>query len=339
MFAADPLPKLRAQLAAAGHGAKLDAIDAEIGAFVEDCIKIALAVPRPDPAGMEADLFAPAGRRCRGCRRSTPSPNPKARTRNRMLTMAQALNRALRKILARAARVDRARPGHRDLRRGVQGHRGSLQGVRPAAGVQHARWPRAAAPATPSAWRSTATGRSRSSSSPTSPPRPRPRSCSTPATMPFPLGRQPARWCCACRAAAASPSARSTRRSSSRSSSRCPGLKALYPSNPQDAFNALLAAYEDDNPVLLFEHKGLYRRGKHPVTWDPHYRDIWQPEVRPPRRFRHARHLRRDGAPGRRGLRLLRRRIRAEFRGLRPALPLAPRPGRHPRVARAHRTG
>jgi 2-oxoisovalerate dehydrogenase E1 component len=61
-----------------------------------------------------------------------------------------------------------------------------------------------------------------------------------------------------------------------------PGLKALYPSNPQDAFNALLAAYEDGNPVLLFEHKGLYRRGKHPLTWDPNYRDIWNPKrVRP----------------------------------------------------------
>jgi 2-oxoisovalerate dehydrogenase E1 component len=56
-----------------------------------------------------------------------------------------------------------------------------------------------------------------------------------------------------------------------------PGIKALYPSTPQDAFNALLAAYEDNNPVLLFEHKGLYRRGKHPVTWDPDYRSIWQP--------------------------------------------------------------
>jgi 2-oxoisovalerate dehydrogenase E1 component len=56
-----------------------------------------------------------------------------------------------------------------------------------------------------------------------------------------------------------------------------PGLKALYPSTPQDAFNALLAAYEDDNPVLLFEHKGLYRRAKGPVAWDPAYRDVWQP--------------------------------------------------------------
>jgi len=56
-----------------------------------------------------------------------------------------------------------------------------------------------------------------------------------------------------------------------------PGLKALYPSNPQDAFNALLAAYEDDNPVILFEHKALYRRGRHPVRWDAQYRDVWQP--------------------------------------------------------------
>jgi 2-oxoisovalerate dehydrogenase E1 component len=61
-----------------------------------------------------------------------------------------------------------------------------------------------------------------------------------------------------------------------------PGLKALYPSTPQDAFNALLAAYEDNNPVLLFEHKGLYRRGKHPVAWDPNYRAVWTPRhVRP----------------------------------------------------------
>jgi 2-oxoisovalerate dehydrogenase E1 component len=56
-----------------------------------------------------------------------------------------------------------------------------------------------------------------------------------------------------------------------------PGIKALYPSTPQDAFNALLAAYEENNPVLLFEHKGLYRRGKHNVAWDPNYRDVWQP--------------------------------------------------------------
>jgi len=57
-----------------------------------------------------------------------------------------------------------------------------------------------------------------------------------------------------------------------------PGFKALYPSTPQDAFNALLAAYEDNNPVFLFEHKALYRRGRAPVAWDANYRDIWSPK-------------------------------------------------------------
>jgi pyruvate/2-oxoglutarate/acetoin dehydrogenase E1 component len=45
-----------------------------------------------------------------------------------------------------------------------------------------------------------------------------------------------------------------------------------------DVINAILAAYEDNNPVLLFEHKGLYRRGKHAVSWDANYRDVWQPQ-------------------------------------------------------------
>ena len=56
-----------------------------------------------------------------------------------------------------------------------------------------------------------------------------------------------------------------------------PGLKLLYPSTPQDAYNALLAAYEDDNPVLLFEHKRLYRGIKGPVAFDPDYRSVWSP--------------------------------------------------------------
>lgn len=56
-----------------------------------------------------------------------------------------------------------------------------------------------------------------------------------------------------------------------------PGLKALYPSTPQDAFNAILAAYEDPNPVLFFEHKALYRRGRQQVAWDPNYRSVWTP--------------------------------------------------------------
>ena len=40
---------------------------------------------------------------------------------------------------------------------------------------------------------------------------------------------------------------------------KTPGLKVVYPSNPQDAKGLLLAAFEDPNPVIYFEHKYLYR--------------------------------------------------------------------------------
>jgi len=38
-----------------------------------------------------------------------------------------------------------------------------------------------------------------------------------------------------------------------------PGLKILYPATPADAKGLLLAAFEDPNPFLYFEHKALYR--------------------------------------------------------------------------------
>ena len=38
-----------------------------------------------------------------------------------------------------------------------------------------------------------------------------------------------------------------------------PGLKIVYPSSPEDAKGLLIAAIEDPNPVLVFEHKALYR--------------------------------------------------------------------------------
>ena len=47
-----------------------------------------------------------------------------------------------------------------------------------------------------------------------------------------------------------------------------PGLKILYPSNPYDAKGLLNAAFEDPNPVLFFEHKGLYRSIKEKIPSD-----------------------------------------------------------------------
>lgn len=41
--------------------------------------------------------------------------------------------------------------------------------------------------------------------------------------------------------------------------SHIPGLKIVYPSNPTDAKGLLLTAFEDPNPVMVFEHKALYR--------------------------------------------------------------------------------
>ncbi len=38
-----------------------------------------------------------------------------------------------------------------------------------------------------------------------------------------------------------------------------PGLKVVYPSTPEDAKGLLIAALEDPNPVIFFEHKALYR--------------------------------------------------------------------------------
>jgi 2-oxoisovalerate dehydrogenase E1 component len=47
------------------------------------------------------------------------------------------------------------------------------------------------------------------------------------------------------------------------------GLKVIEPASPYDAKGLLLAAFEDGNPVLFLEHKGLYRSAKGPV---PHGR-------------------------------------------------------------------
>jgi 2-oxoisovalerate dehydrogenase E1 component len=51
-----------------------------------------------------------------------------------------------------------------------------------------------------------------------------------------------------------------------------PGLKIVYPSNPEDAKNLLCTAVNDPNPVLFFEHKKLYRSLRGLVS--PEYNQI-----------------------------------------------------------------
>ena len=48
-----------------------------------------------------------------------------------------------------------------------------------------------------------------------------------------------------------------------------PGLKVVYPSTPYDAKGLLIAAFNDPNPVMFFEHKALYRSisGNVPVEY------------------------------------------------------------------------
>jgi 2-oxoisovalerate dehydrogenase E1 component len=51
---------------------------------------------------------------------------------------------------------------------------------------------------------------------------------------------------------------------------KTPGLKVVYPAFPSDAKGLLLAAIEDPNPVMYFEHKYLYRGISEPI-FDDYY--------------------------------------------------------------------
>ncbi|MBL9186488.1 MAG: transketolase [Opitutaceae bacterium] len=265
-FARDPLPKLRAQLAPR-HAARLDAIDAELGTHLEACVQISLATPRPTPDGMEADVFAPA---------APALPWKPAPAAPATLTFAQALNLGLRKILTErpeslvlgqdigtyggAFKVtenllkDFGRPRVLNTPLAESSCTGyaiglAVNGHRP---IEEFQFSDFSTEAVTQITLNAATMHFRSGAA-------------CPLVLRFPCG-----------GGLTFGSFHSQELESLFLS--MPGVKGLYPSTPQDAFNALLAAYEDNNPVILFEHKALYRRGRAPVAWDPAYRDVWSPK-------------------------------------------------------------
>jgi 2-oxoisovalerate dehydrogenase E1 component beta subunit len=61
-----------------------------------------------------------------------------------------------------------------------------------------------------------------------------------------------------------------------------PGLKVIYPSTAYDAKGLLKSAIRDNNPVLFFEHKFLYRRVKEEVSADDFTVPIGKAAVRRP---------------------------------------------------------
>ncbi len=61
-----------------------------------------------------------------------------------------------------------------------------------------------------------------------------------------------------------------------------PGLKVVVPATPADAKGLVRAAIEDDNPVLVFEHKALYRSLRGPVPSGEHRVEIGRARVARP---------------------------------------------------------
>ncbi len=159
---------------------------------------------------------------------------------------------------ARRARR-RVRRGRRLFRRRVPLHRRAAAQIRHVAllrradhRIRHRRRRR-------SAWAPTGCGRSPRSSSPTT---------SIPATTRSCRRRRgcataraassPRRSWCACPAAAASSAGRRTARVPEALFTHVCGLKTVIPSNPYDAKGLLIAAIEDDDPVIFLEPKRLY---------------------------------------------------------------------------------
>lgn len=60
---------------------------------------------------------------------------------------------------------------------------------------------------------------------------------------------------------------------------KTPGLKVVYPAFPSDAKGLLLAAIEDPNPVIYFEHKYLYRSISEEIVNEPYTIEIGKARI------------------------------------------------------------
>ncbi len=267
-FAArDPLPRFRAAVVELAGASRVEAAEAELDAFLEACVKIALATPRPSPAGMEADVYAPP---------AAPLPWQATPAEPAQLNLAQAVNLGLRKILTE-------RPESLVMGQDIGKYGGAFK-VTEGLLKEFGRPRVFNSPLAESACTGYAIGLALNGHRPIE--EFQFADFATEATTQITLNAATMhfRSGAACPLVFRLPCGGGLTFGSFHSQElesfflAMPGLKALYPSTPQDAFNALLAAYEDNNPVLLFEHKALYRRGRSAVGWDPNYRDIWQPK-------------------------------------------------------------
>jgi 2-oxoisovalerate dehydrogenase E1 component len=59
--------------------------------------------------------------------------------------------------------------------------------------------------------------------------------------------------------------------------SRFPGLKILYPFTPQETFEALVAGFYDPNPCMVLEHKLLYSIKSGEIAFDGDVDGVWRP--------------------------------------------------------------
>jgi len=277
--ASDGLPRFRQRLFDSGHAPALSVIESDISAWLETCIQLSLNIARPSPASLPADAFAPESAPF-AWQTSVSAPDAPQHPAPLQLNHAQALNLGLAKIL-------RERPESLLLGQDIGTYGGAFK-VTEGLLAAHGRARVFNVPLAESACTGWAVGMALGGYRPIEEfqfadfaTEAVTQLTLNAATYYFRSGAKvPAVFRLPCGGGLTFGSFHSQELEALFLG--MPGLKALYPSTPQDAFDALLAAYEDDNPVLLFEHKALYRRTKHPVAWNPAYREVWQPRhVRP----------------------------------------------------------